>query len=207
MIVRDFPWPPNTKFIKLNQSNVKYIVIHHTAKQGNTTPEEVNQWHKNKGWVGIGYHRFIERDGTITRCRPLYAQGAHVYGHNHESWGVCLAGDFRYEKPTKAQMESLTHVLKDDLLKIVPTVKIVGHKDLYLTECPGDFPWAELWRRLRGGEVDMELTDYEKKLIEEVTKSGIIVGDGTLESWDKPLTRLDMAKILHRLNYIRVKED
>ena len=48
--------------------------------------------HLEFGWNGIGYHKIIKRDGEIENGRPEFWIGAHVYGKNDQSLGVCLIG-------------------------------------------------------------------------------------------------------------------
>ena len=43
-----------------------YIVLHH-AEASTCTAEQVDQWHKENGWSGIGYHFFVRKDGRIYR--------------------------------------------------------------------------------------------------------------------------------------------
>ena len=52
----------------------------------------VDDWHKQRGWSGIGYHFFIKRDGQIELGRPLQKQGAHTKNQNKNSIGLCYAG-------------------------------------------------------------------------------------------------------------------
>ena len=65
----------------------------------------------------------IENDGRIVNGRPEFWKGAHVYGHNHESLGVCLIGSKEF---TKRQMNSLKKLI---LIwkKNYPNAKVVGH--------------------------------------------------------------------------------
>ena len=102
--------------------------------------------HLGFGWDGIGYHAVIERDGRIQRGRPEFWIGAHVYGHNGESLGVCLIGrnDF-----TPAQMDGLQHLL-EEWRRRYPQAEIRGHCDFDNTEktCP-NFD-AGAWARARG---------------------------------------------------------
>ena len=46
--------------------------------------------HLHRGFIDVGYHYVIKRDGTVQAGRPLERQGAHVQGYNHLSVGVCL---------------------------------------------------------------------------------------------------------------------
>lgn len=94
----------------------EYIVIHHTAvsrEKNDFQFEAVRDYHKRKGWGEIGYHYFIEPDGTIKRGREDDQQGAHVKEDNinTRSIGVCLAGNFDKEEPTKEQTESLRDLI------------------------------------------------------------------------------------------------
>lgn len=94
------------------QDNIEAIRELHTAlKSQNFT------WGRyettGKGWSDVGYHYFIQKDGTIEKGRPLHIPGAHVRGHNKNSIGVCFSGESGI--PTKAQKQSW-QILKNELL-------------------------------------------------------------------------------------------
>lgn len=40
----------------------------------------------------IGYHYYITRDGRVHPGRPLSLEGAHCFGHNRHSIGICYEG-------------------------------------------------------------------------------------------------------------------
>jgi len=90
--------------------------------------------HIEFGWDGIGYHKVICQDGTIEEGRPEYWIGAHAYGYNHRSLGVCLIGKKEF---TNCQYNSLYKLLKLWKFKY-PNAKIIGHKDTGNTSktCP-----------------------------------------------------------------------
>lgn len=74
---------------------IKAIVIHcaYTPPDMDVDAEEIRRWHvEERGWDDIGYHHVIKRDGTYEKGRPEETPGAHVYGHNQDTIGVCLAG-------------------------------------------------------------------------------------------------------------------
>lgn len=122
-----------------NRTDTQFIVIHH-AKAKTCSVQDIDAWHKNNGWAGIGYHFFLRKDGIIYRGRPQHTQGAHAKGYNHNSIGICLEGDFSVEEPTQAQEASLIELARY-LISIYPKVRVVRHKDLNDTECPGaNFP-------------------------------------------------------------------
>lgn len=114
---------------------IKNLVVHCAA----TGPDldigvkEIDEWHRARGWSGVGYHYVIRHDGTIERGRPLEKVGAHVKGHNTYSIGICLVGGADDTgKPeanyTAAQYASLRLIL-DGLVRRFPDSNILGHCD------------------------------------------------------------------------------
>ena len=78
----------------LNSENITNLIVHcsDTEDKKNLTAADIHQMHLNFGWDGIGYHKVIQRSGKIENGRPEYWIGAHVYGKNTQSLGVCLIG-------------------------------------------------------------------------------------------------------------------
>ena len=124
------------------------IVLHHTGGADiDASAEEIDQWHKNNGWAGIGYHYVIRKDGTIEKGRPDWAVGAHAYGENWHTIGIHLSGDFSVAEPTDAQIESTAMLLANlctDYGLQMDGEHIVGHRDLMSTDCPGDNLYHEI---------------------------------------------------------------
>ena len=124
------------------------IVLHHTGGADiDASAEEIDQWHKNNGWVGIGYHYVIRKDGTIEKGRPDWTVGAHAYGENWHTIGIHLSGDFSVAEPTEAQIESTAMLLANlctDYGLPIDEDHIVGHRDLMSTDCPGDNLYNEI---------------------------------------------------------------
>lgn len=54
------------------------IVVHHSASGPNTTAADINRWHKERGFDGIGYHFVILPSGKIEIGRSLSRNGAHA---------------------------------------------------------------------------------------------------------------------------------
>ena len=98
-------------------------VIHHTASH-DVGVEEIDKWHKERGWDGIGYHFVIKKDGSIEKGRNLAVKGAHAKGRNGRI-GIALTG---YDVFTTAQLESLKRILAQ-----FDIVHIERHHEL----CPG----------------------------------------------------------------------
>lgn len=135
----------------------------------------IDRWHKYNGWKGIGYHYFIKLDGTIQTGRPIAKIGAHCYGHNNNSIGICYAGGMvrvgnnKYYKDTRTPEQK--KAMKDlvvTLLHAFPTIKkISGHNDYTNKACPcfdvhNEFDVyidnAPIWEELRKNE---KQNDYD----------------------------------------------
>lgn len=108
------------------------VVIHaaDTPAEMDIGAREIRMWHvEGNGWSDIGYHYVIRRDGTVEPGRPENKQGAHVYGHNKNSLGVCMVGGKPGCNFTSAQWASLTELVRDLLHRhrLTPAA-IYGHR-------------------------------------------------------------------------------
>jgi N-acetyl-anhydromuramyl-L-alanine amidase AmpD len=98
----------------------------------------IEQWHLGKGYAGIGYHYIITGDGKLHTGRPATEVGAHAYGRNSDTLGICLTGNFDKEKPSDAQMKTLIQLLATLCQRHkLRTAAIIGHRDTIATSCPG----------------------------------------------------------------------
>ena len=82
----------------------------------------------------IGYHYYITRDGQTHPGRPLSLEGAHCFGHNRHSIGICYEGGLDADghpadTRTAEQTEQLTLLLMR-LAKLFPGARIRGHRDM-----------------------------------------------------------------------------
>ena len=138
----------NLSFSSLSlRSATDAIIVHHTASTADLTAADVHRIHRQNGWSGIGYHLFIRKDGLIETGRPLEDVGAHTYGYNKDTIGVCLSGNFNVEYPSDAQLESATKLigLLCQIYSLNPDAGTVyGHRDFNATACPGDNLYADL---------------------------------------------------------------
>ena len=128
----------------LDANNIRYLVVHcsDTPDDEPVTAKDIHAMHLGFGWHGVGYHRVINRDGLIEPGRPDYWIGAHVYGHNEISLGVCLIGRTEF---TDAQFTALEKVLREWTVQH-PQAEVVGHCDFEYTEktCP-NFDAKDWW--------------------------------------------------------------
>ena len=120
----------------LDPSAIRYLVVHcsDTPDDEPIGAREIHQMHLGFGWHGVGYHRVINRSGIVEAARPDYWQGAHVYGYNEISLGVCLIGRVHF---TDQQFDSLETLLRQ-WQQSYPCAGIVGHRDFSDTDktCP-----------------------------------------------------------------------
>lgn len=118
------------------------IIIHCTAtiEGKDFRAKDINKWHKQRGWKGIGYHYVVDLDGTIEKGRPESEIGAHTVGHNRYSIGVVYVGGLdKNGKPkdtrTEEQKEALLEILRQ-LLSKYPKATIHGHNEFAKKACP-----------------------------------------------------------------------
>jgi len=127
------------------------IIIHCTAtpEGRDYTVADIDRWHRERGWQGIGYHYAIYRDGSVHTGRPVSQPGAHCKGHNAHSIGVCYVGglssDGRIAKDTRTpeQRTALRHLVAS-LLVQYPQASVHGHNEFAAKTCPSFDVRAEL---------------------------------------------------------------
>lgn len=121
---------------------VNKIIIHCSATQPSMDigKKEINTWHCQNGYNGIGYHEVIRRDGTREQGREYNVVGAHTYGQNKFSLGICLVGGVDANNKTEnnftdAQFETLKEILRVQK-KLYPDATIHGHREFANKDCP-----------------------------------------------------------------------
>lgn len=121
--------------LPLRAADVAFIAVHCTG----TPPsqdigvKELDRMFRLNGFLSIGYHFVIRRDGTLEKGRRVRERGAHVEQFNHCSIGVCLVGGLNAQlQPeanyTKAQLKALRSLL-EHLEDTFPRAAIQGHRD------------------------------------------------------------------------------
>lgn len=121
---------------------IEEIIVHcaATIEGADFDVNDIDKWHKQRGWTGVGYHYVITLDGVIQAGRPHERTGAHAKGHNSKSIGICYIGGLdKQRKPkdtrTDKQKESMLHLLK--YLKLsYPNADIFGHSEISNKACP-----------------------------------------------------------------------
>ncbi len=115
----------------------QYIVVHCSATKPDSDIgfDEIDDWHRARGWAGCGYHAIIRRSGLIEFGRHFDVPGAHVQGQNYRSVGICLVGGLNSSgEPDAGSFESVQFAslieLLDMLERAYPEAMVLGHRDL-----------------------------------------------------------------------------
>lgn len=131
---------PNVRFKKLLFDEVEAVIIHHSATRPSQdiAALDIDGWHRARGWLSIGYHWVIKRDGSIEPGRFVDQVGAHAGPEwNDRSIGICMVGGLNEDGKTvednftDAQYRSLRALLK--MVKSDLPLKL--HKDVSNTQC------------------------------------------------------------------------
>lgn len=119
------------------------IILHcaATPEGKDYTVAQIDQWHRARGFKGIGYHYVVYRDGSVHAGRSVEKAGAHCTGQNANSIGVCYIGgcavDGKTPKDTRtaAQRAALEKLVKE-LLRQYSGATVHGHNEFANKACP-----------------------------------------------------------------------
>jgi hypothetical protein len=181
------------------------IVMHHAAASS-CTVEDIHRWHLSNGWIGIGYHYFVRKDGSVYRGRPENAVGAHAYGENRHTVGICFEGNFESETMPDAQKQSGIELVAD-IKSRLGNLAVKGHRDYNATACPGaNFPFDEI---ANGAAGSVEQDKPRRNPVLEWQKAAVADGyrfpkygaDGKWGSECESVARVALVKNRGRGNY------
>lgn len=151
-----------------------HIVTHHAASASpDHTVKDVDDWHRAR-WPDfrsslgywVGYHYVIERDGTVTKTRQEYEEGAHCIGMNLSSIGVCFMGHFDHELPTEAQKQAWMTLYSAILTRhAIPPSRIVPHRHYANKSCHGSLLSDTYFAELVGTVQRKRLLDLRAALL------------------------------------------
>lgn len=122
---------------------VDFLVIHcaDTYASMDIGVIDIDEWHKQRQWAGVGYHFVIRRNGVVEKGRPETIPGAHARGVNHLSLSICMVGGKAddggaEDNFTPAQWTALRTLVRE-LIDRYPSLRdedgmprVLGHRDL-----------------------------------------------------------------------------
>lgn len=111
----------STDIYKLKPNNPEVIILHSTKKY--PTLESLYDLHVKKyNWYGIGYHFFIDIQNNVHHIRPLDKEGAHAWGFNLNSIGICF-----YNKENSKKRKQIGKELVSYLRQEVGPLPVISH--------------------------------------------------------------------------------
>lgn len=193
------------------------IILHHAAAS-NASAELIHECHLAKGWTGIAYHYYVRKDGSIYRGRPEHKKGGHTGDHNHNSIGICFEGNFEVDTMSDVQTEAGA-ALVADILSRYGELKIIGHRDVNPTACPGKnfrmddikegfMSYATFKKHMERYEAEKAaepVSAYAEESCRKAVRNKIFAdgtGDGSVDYPQSPLKRQEFAAILDRLGML-----
>lgn len=211
-------------------SDIRYIVIHYTANDGDSDQNNGTYFHNN--YVGSSAHYFVDSD-SITQSVPdnfvAYHCGANTYKHkdcrNYNSIGIEICDDVRNGTiyPSEKTIQNVLELTRSLMQKYdIPVEHIIRHYDVTGKICPAywvdDAKWKnEFWNKIEGQNEEMTKEDIFKIIQEYETEKGKnTVSDWAKFAWAKaqskgimdgsrpksPVTREQLAAVLDRLGLL-----
>lgn len=124
------------------------IILHHslTTDSGTLSWGAIRRYHLDKGWRDIGYQVGIEvaadargRESVEALFgRMLTEPGAHTYGRNRDSLGVCVVGNYdQAPPPIKVWQKTIQVVRSMQEVFGIRRDGVRAHRDYANKSCPG----------------------------------------------------------------------
>ena len=189
----------------IRRPETRFLILHHAGASGSTA-RQIHKYHLEKGWSGIAYHYYVRKSGLVCRGRPEDTAGAHTQGYNGVSIGVCFEGNFERESIGETQFEAGRALIRD-ILRRYPGIRIVGHRELNATACPGArFP-LEAYKKL-GEETKetetryqtvAELPEWAAGTVKDLCERGILRGRSEATDAEGYPADLDLSEDMLRL--------
>ncbi|XP_073693633.1 N-acetylmuramoyl-L-alanine amidase-like [Garra rufa] len=136
---------------------VEHLFIHHTysPSQPCTTFDQcasdmqsMQYYHQNSnGWADIGYNFVAGADGNLYEGRGWDWVGAHTYGYNSISYGICYIGDYTSVLPIASAINMVRYDFTSCAINsgdLASYYNLYGHRQAESTECPGNTLYREI---------------------------------------------------------------
>ncbi|HEY6797729.1 MAG TPA: peptidoglycan recognition family protein [Kineosporiaceae bacterium] len=179
---------PVDRLVPLDEASVRGVAVHFTGSSSPLGPtaslqgsahrlEEVRTFHAQvRGWSDIAYQCAVDVDGRVFDCRGIgYRPAANGNARVNEQYGAVTwllgAGD----QPTTTMVEAFRDWRRTRWLARYPhATGVVGHRDLYPTECPGEPTYALIRSGVLTAGGTVPLTDAEIDAIATRTRDKIL---------------------------------
>lgn len=183
---------PVSKLAALVPLDVEGLAVHYT---GSTTPlgqttslalsarrlEDERRFHtdpppQGRGWSDIAYNIAMDVEGRVFDARGIaFRSAANGNADVNRRYGAVTWLIGVGDKPTPALVDAFREWRQTHWLVRYPhATAVVGHRDLYSTECPGDQAYALVRSGVLTTGVDVPLTDAEIDAIATRTRDRIL---------------------------------
>uniref|UniRef100_A0A673IQ55 Peptidoglycan recognition protein 6 n=1 Tax=Sinocyclocheilus rhinocerous TaxID=307959 RepID=A0A673IQ55_9TELE len=134
---------------------VPYLFIHHTYQPSRpcTTFDQcaremrsMQRYHHIKSF-DLRFIFVTGSDGNLYEGRGWNWVGAHAYGYNSISYGVCFIGDYTSTLPVKSAMDMVRYDFTSCAInagRLSSYYNLYGHRQADATECPGNTLYHEI---------------------------------------------------------------
>lgn len=152
--------------IKRDKKNVRFIVIHYTAGEGDTA-ENCGKYFADGNTRQAGAHFFVGQDGSIVKSidmnRTAWSVGGKKYSDCAQTgggkfYGICTNAnsvsielcDNLKKQPSKKQIKAVKETIKY-IQKYCPNAKtIIRHFDVNGKHCPAGMMKDAVWKEFKG---------------------------------------------------------
>ena len=120
--------------------NIDSIIVHCSATKAGQdfTATDIDRWHRERGFNGIGYHYVVRLDGKLEKGRDVSLAGAHCKGWNKRSIGICYIGCSVRDTVEKSRMRT-------DIRQILGQMFKNGCFIRLLWICSGNIIFSKCW--------------------------------------------------------------
>lgn len=184
----------------VKRASTQYIILHHIDAK-TATVQDIHRWHlerDNQTWAGIGYNIYVRKDGSVYKGRGVEMSGAHTENYNSISVGVAFEGDYELidKSMPEAQYNAGLEVI-EYLKELYPNAKIVGHKELNKTSCPGsNFPLSDL-KEMKSHIVEQPVQEHwAEPIFKELLTMGVALD---VRRFDDNITRGEAFALAYKI--------
>ena len=179
---------PVGDLVRMSPAQVRGVAVHYT---GSATPlgpratlqlsarrlEDERAFHtKGRGWSDIAYGVAVDVEGRVFDCRGLeYRSAANGNATVNQQYGAVTWLIGVGDQPSAAMVNAFRDWRRTRWLARFPqATAVVGHRDLYSTECPGDPAYALVRSGALTSGGTVPLTDAEIDAIATRTRDKIL---------------------------------
>jgi hypothetical protein len=148
----------------IKPANRTGIIIHHSVTSQGTDEKSVasilrgiDNFHRSKGWGGIGYNFAVDHAGRVYEARGRDIIGVHASGSNTDNYGICFIGNSDKKLSPKA-ITAITELVTNLQNASGKKLKVQGHRDVNSTGCPGSKLYKEITNKTF--DIRYKVADY-----------------------------------------------